>query len=312
MTRPTKLPAYSERWGRMPHRDVGRDVCGLGTFLPRRRCKPGRPPRLCCVMYKQHVGAAAQSGPRNCRKAGPATPGAQDDRADQAPGVLRAARPDAAPRRWTPCLRVWNLSSPTQMQPWSPSQTLLCDVQAARWCSRPVKTTQLQESRPTTSGTQDMTGLTKVLTYSERRRRMPHRDVGRDVGGLETFPRRTCNPGCPLRPRCVIYKQQVGAAAQSRPHNCRKAGQPALVRRMTRPTKLPAYSERRGRMPHRDVGRDVCGLGTFLPRRRCNPGRPPRLCCVMYKQHVGAAAQSRPRNCRKAGRPPLVRRIWQG
>ncbi|KAL1437899.1 hypothetical protein MTO96_048586 [Rhipicephalus appendiculatus] len=74
------------------------------------------------------------------------------------------------------------------MQPWSPSQTSLCDVQAAGWCSRPVKSTQLQEGRPTTSGTQDMTGPTKLPAYSERRGRMPHRDVGRGVGRLETFP----------------------------------------------------------------------------------------------------------------------------
>ncbi|XP_049269823.1 uncharacterized protein LOC125757752 [Rhipicephalus sanguineus] len=138
-------------------------------------------------MYKQQVGAAAQSRPRNCRKAGqpplarriredrPGSPCTQSGGAGCRSGALHAVSGGLKPSR-------------TQTHTWSASQTSLWDLQAAGWCSRPVTTTQLQEGRPATSGTKDTRGSARLPAYSKRRCRMPQRDVARGVRRPYTFP----------------------------------------------------------------------------------------------------------------------------
>ncbi|KAL1437896.1 hypothetical protein MTO96_048583 [Rhipicephalus appendiculatus] len=161
-----------------------------------------------------------------------------------------------------------------------------------------------------------MRGLTKVLTYSERRWRMPHRDVGRGVGGLETFPRRRCNPGRPPRPRCAMYKQQQPSDDHATEG---KAGQPPSGARDIRGSaRLLANSKWRRRTPPCDL---ECGVrrcpvepkGGDNGEARIRTLTPPTRGVVIVSQAwSGFASPQKGRRCRPTNIVRLGKRWCRG
>ncbi|KAL3207627.1 hypothetical protein MRX96_010101 [Rhipicephalus microplus] len=71
--------------------------------------------------------------------------------------VLPGSAPDATPGRWSRCPQA-STFSPPQMRTSSPSRTSVCDVKAAGWYGRPVKTARMQESQRASSAAKDTAG----------------------------------------------------------------------------------------------------------------------------------------------------------